>query len=60
MSARTWADRSLAAKAISGVGFVEDHQSPLEYLHNSNTGIGAFKVEAWVGKQGFEWVLFVS
>ncbi|GAB7327944.1 hypothetical protein MBLNU13_g11713t2 [Cladosporium sp. NU13] len=32
------------SKAVSGVGFVEDHESPLEYLHNDNTGIGAFEV----------------
>lgn len=27
-------------KAVGGVGYVEDHQSPIEFLQSSNTGIG--------------------
>lgn len=37
-----------AAEAGSGVGTLDDHQSPLEYLHNDSTGIAAFRVEVWV------------
>lgn len=29
-------------KAVGGVGYVEDHQSPAEFLFKDDTGIGAY------------------
>ncbi|OJJ00288.1 hypothetical protein ASPVEDRAFT_149251 [Aspergillus versicolor CBS 583.65] len=31
-------------KAVGGVGYVEDHQSPVEFLHRSDLGTGKFGV----------------
>jgi hypothetical protein len=33
---------TLLDKAVGGVGYVEDHQSPIEYLHRDDIGIGKF------------------
>ena len=29
-------------KAVGGVGYVEDHQDPVEFLHKDNLGVGKF------------------
>lgn len=35
--ARVWTD-----KAVCGVGYVEDHQNPHEFLHRDDLGAGKF------------------
>ncbi|KAK4631888.1 hypothetical protein CLAFUW4_03761 [Fulvia fulva] len=32
----------IEVKAVGGVGYVEDHQSPVEFLFKDDTGIGAY------------------
>lgn len=36
------ADLLYLDKAVGGVGYVEDHQSPIEFLQKDNNGMGKF------------------